>query len=218
MGSVAPPDILLTQAFVEQTAQGWDQFLRGRVSSKWGQAFNYLNTDRKQRADDATQWTKNIILKLWEYSISLWKFRNGIVHGTTAKEQAEKRLASLRAQVTEEYQLYEADPFIVSPQYNSLFLKKTLQDRLKMSQDSLSSWLRSVKEAKQFQCVFRASLQKTAKRFFLPRSQYLQCSSNNGVVPPVETVSTTANTAACNITLHHALASPQIREADFDPG
>ena len=166
----------------------------------------------------AISWHFVSFVQKWTHCFTAKLISGWVFCGTTAKEQAEKRLASLRAQVTEEYQLYEADPFIVSPQYNSLFLKKTLQDRLKMSQDSLSSWLRSVKEAKQFQCVFRASLQKTAKRFFLPRSQSLQCSSNNGVVPPVETISTTANTATCNITPHHALASPQIREADFDPG
>ncbi len=43
-GSVKPTDIILTQAFHEQTSLGWNQFLRGRISKKWGSAFQTFQT------------------------------------------------------------------------------------------------------------------------------------------------------------------------------
>lgn len=170
-GSIKTSDVLLTQAFTEQTVDvGWDQFLRGRVSFMWGKAF-LANSSLGTRTMESSTWVKRMILKVWDYSISLWKFRNGIVHGTTKQENIEKCLAELRTKVSEKYAEYARDPFIISPKFNSLFLKKSLEDRLKMSRDSLSSWLRSVKEAEVYQGVFRASLAKAAKRFYHPQSR-----------------------------------------------
>lgn len=54
----------------------------------------------------------------------------------------------------------------MSPQLNSLFRKKSLEDRLRMGCDALSSWLRSVQEAKKYQKVFQASVEKSTKRYF----------------------------------------------------
>jgi hypothetical protein len=48
------------------------------------------------------------------------------------KENNEKILAELHMKVTEEYRNYAADPFIVSPKFNSLLLKKALEDRQHM--------------------------------------------------------------------------------------
>jgi hypothetical protein len=148
-GTVFPADILLTQAFVEQTTTlGWYQFLRGRISKKWGSAYKAYKVGNKQCSTNEDAWVKHLILSIWNYSISLWKFRNGLVHGTTLEEQHKKVLTTLQNQVQEEYRLFQTDPFLVSPQYQSLFLRKSLEDRLQMGRDSLASWLRSVKEAK----------------------------------------------------------------------
>lgn len=38
-GSVLLADIMITSAFSEQGQLGWDQLLRGRVSSRWGKAY-----------------------------------------------------------------------------------------------------------------------------------------------------------------------------------
>jgi hypothetical protein len=105
-------------------------------------------------------WTKHVIIALWKYSQSLWKFRNGVKYGHTAEEAKTKELAHLQQQVTHEFELYEEDPFLISPQFRSLFTNKDLPTRLQMGRDALSSRLRSVKEAKRHQENFRASLTK----------------------------------------------------------
>jgi hypothetical protein len=95
-GSIKTPDVMLTQAFTEQTIDvGWDQFLRGRVSIMWGKAFSAHKSEGTQNMESST-WVKRLILKVWDYSISLWKFCSGIVHGTTKQENIEKCLAELR--------------------------------------------------------------------------------------------------------------------------
>ncbi len=65
-------------------------------------------------------------------ALSLCKFHNRVVHAVNMKENNEKILAELHMKVTEEYRNYAADPFIVSPKFNSLLLKKALEDRQHM--------------------------------------------------------------------------------------
>ncbi len=222
-GSVMVADVLLTQAFTEQTIDiGWDQFLRGRVSLMWSKAFSAYKSLGNTRNVDSLSWSKQLILKVWECTTSLWKFRNGMVHGTTTKENNEKVLAELRQRVSDKYAEYARDSFIISPRFNSLFLKKTLEDRIKMSRDSLSAWLRSVKEAEVYQGVFCASLAKAAKCFFRSKSAPQATGGHHN------TPSTVINSvASCNeiVALDSCDADSVLtssvhdfKTADFDPG
>jgi hypothetical protein len=43
-GSVAPIDMLLTNAFVEQTTIGWDNFVKGHITSSWRSVYEALTT------------------------------------------------------------------------------------------------------------------------------------------------------------------------------
>jgi hypothetical protein len=43
-GSLKPLDILLTNAYTEQSQElGWNHFLRGRLSKYWGQAYTFIS-------------------------------------------------------------------------------------------------------------------------------------------------------------------------------
>jgi hypothetical protein len=195
------------------------------VSLKWGKAFSSFKSAGKPINIDSTAWVKQLILKVWDYSTSLWKLRNSIVHGSTIAERQEKILSDLRLRVTEEYNSYEQDPFIVSPQFNSLFRKKSLEDRLRMGCDSLSSWLRSVKEAKVYQKVFRASMANSAEKYFPLKSSappYIvpHSSKTDGgsyrteIVKPPSTSTVTSTTQAQG----RLPSSSTTIMADFDPG
>jgi hypothetical protein len=168
-GSVRPDDIGLVQAFHEQSAIGWDQFLRGRISRKWGEVYLMVGKPKTEVAS-STRWTKQLVLALWDYAVSLWKFRNGEVHGHTIEENKEKERSQLQKRVDIEFRLYQVDPFIVSPQFGYLFTKKSQRERENMDRDSIDCWLRSVEEAKKHQAVFRQSLGKITK-FFKPKSR-----------------------------------------------
>jgi hypothetical protein len=103
-------------------------------------------------------WAKTLIRGLWDYAASLWKYRNGVVHGKTKEDGTKKEFEQLHKSVQAEYAAYAQDKFIISPQFSSLFTKKTLQERIKMDRDSLSCWLRSVAAAKVHQETFCKSL------------------------------------------------------------
>jgi hypothetical protein len=186
----------------------------------WGKAF-LANSTLGTRTMESPIWVKRMIIKVWDYSISLWKFRNGIVHGTTKQENIEKCLAELRTKVSEKYAEYARDPFIISPKFNSLFLKKSLEDRLKMSRDSLSSWLRSVKEAEVYQGVFRESLVKAAKRFYNQQSR-----SESKVDPHDPIVRTNSIVKGQDVhdgeemmdSVVEIPSDPNVKTAEFDPG
>ncbi len=80
-GSVRPDDIGLVQAFQDQTVIGWDQLLRGRISKKWGEVF--AGCKAVTSTVHSASWSKQVVISIWEYSTSLWKFRNGEVYGHT---------------------------------------------------------------------------------------------------------------------------------------
>jgi hypothetical protein len=169
-GSILSEDCHLVQAYQEQTALGWDQFLRGRISLKWNCAFLAGSNIKCGTTNEASRWAVKVIKALWTYSTALWKFRNSVVYGATKEDAKAKELEHLHQRVRHEYHLFSNDPFLVSPQFASLFSKKSLQERLRMDIDSMTCWLRSVEEAKHHQANFRASLSKLSSRFFLNQS------------------------------------------------
>jgi hypothetical protein len=168
-GSVLPVDCILVQAYQEQSEIGWDHLLRGRTSLKWSAAYRASIAGSRQQQVDPMPWNKQVILALWAYTRNLWQFRNGIVHGQTVEAAAELEYTRLKAAVTCEYAQFDTDPHVISAQFNALFTRRSLHERLKMDRDSLSCWLRTVAEAKEHQRLFRSTLSEMAKRFFQPR-------------------------------------------------
>jgi hypothetical protein len=225
-GSVIPSDCHIVQAYQEQTKIGWEHFLRGRISLKWSSAYRASKGSYKQRQIDALPWAKGTILALWDYSTSPWKFRNGVVHGTSKEERAEKELISLQSQVEQQYRLYGTDKFLISPQFTSLFTKKTLQERLQMGRDSLSSWLRTVEEAKRHQQNFRKSLTKLPSRWF--SSKVSHNASQGSTTDPTVNPRPCSQSTSLTLTDGNSAVSPMAAPAplhvnneypiDFDPG
>jgi hypothetical protein len=87
---------MLVQAFNEQTHSiGWEQFFRGRISAKWSSAYRSLKAGGKQQEVDAEKWAAALIQGIWEYSRSIWKIRNAVVHGATVEEARAKKHGEL---------------------------------------------------------------------------------------------------------------------------
>lgn len=93
-GSVIPSDCHIVQAYQEQTKIGWEYFPRGCISLNWSSTYKACRGNNKQIQIDTLPWARETILTLWDYSTSLWKLGNGVVHGTSKEEQAEKELLS----------------------------------------------------------------------------------------------------------------------------
>jgi hypothetical protein len=44
-------------------------------------------------------WAKMVIMHLWTYSITLWKIRNGVVHGHTLEARKAQEFTALQARI-----------------------------------------------------------------------------------------------------------------------
>jgi hypothetical protein len=90
-GSVLPTVILITQAYSDQTRiVSWDNFLRGRIIVFCGKAYLHHKQVKQKCITSSSSWTLSLIKLLLEYSFSLWEFRNGVLHGLTVEETAER--------------------------------------------------------------------------------------------------------------------------------
>jgi len=164
-GSLRGPDAVLTSAFHEQFREiGWYQFCLGRISMKWASAVHQYN--RTLYPDTGLHWSSLLISALWKYSRTLWRFRNGIIHGATVAEQANKQIEQLRTKITNYYETYADNPDIVLPRHASLFTTKSMSDRLQATYDSMTAWLRSVEEAIQVVQHQEAMLRERTRTIF----------------------------------------------------
>ncbi len=154
-GSVVPIDMLLTQAYSDQTSYiGLENFLRGRISNSWGKAYLPHQQVKKRWITSSSTWASNLIQIILEYSSSLWEFRNGVLHSHTIEETAAKEFNSITTRIRTAYQTYQEDPFHVPSHWRSLFISRTLDQCLKQDLDMLYCWLSSYDEALAFQRDF----------------------------------------------------------------
>ena len=167
IGHICQRETIARNAYHAQTQLGWEQCLRGRLSRAWGQAIHYNLTGEK-RDEKAAMMVRWIVKQLLQFSLALWEFRNGILHGNTQFEQRLKFTQLLRQQVQEAYELYKTTPTIVSWRNRYLFERRTQESRLQGDDDALLGWLKTVEVAMAAQEVEQRDAARNAERFFLP--------------------------------------------------
>jgi hypothetical protein len=69
-GTLQPRKILINYAFAAQYKVGWGNFLKGRISQKWGKL---LGPKRKQHMIEAFE--RSIIKYIWKHSMCQCDFR-----------------------------------------------------------------------------------------------------------------------------------------------
>jgi hypothetical protein len=80
--------------YEEQTKLiGWEPFLRGRVSSSWGQVYSiYYPTAGMHEIET---WLSDVIRTNLDLALSLWHYRNGVIYGIDTKESERTLIATL---------------------------------------------------------------------------------------------------------------------------
>ena len=85
----------MREAWEEQRAIGWDQILKGRISSKWGKAqgmFYMSNpTTRQEKYLTPEVWTRKTIAALLRFTLGLWTDRCNALHGIDDAANKKKR-------------------------------------------------------------------------------------------------------------------------------
>jgi hypothetical protein len=172
IGTLNPLDIVITQAYTEQTTlMGWDNLLRGRLSVLWDKVLTMSTPASPKTASASTGRAVKIIQILWDYTLSIWEYRNGVVHGTTIQEAKVKEMEAAQRAITLAYGEYTKDPFIIPSRLRYLFTSKSLAHRLHQDIDAMHCWIRSYTEAKLTQKKYQQRYAEAAKKFFQPKNK-----------------------------------------------
>ena len=157
--------MLITAAYTHQFhTLGWYNLCLGQISSKWHEAVRACLSP--STPFHHLQWGSLLISALWKFTKTLWQHRNGLVHSSEAAENAQRILTGLQDQVHQHYQSYEADNTYGLAHHWCLFSSLTLDQRLSLSYDYTTCWLRSIEEASLQMVLYEDSQRASAARFF----------------------------------------------------
>jgi hypothetical protein len=160
---------MIQQAFQQQSGElGWDNFLCGRISSRWRVAAYDERRVLHQRIDQHC-WAANLVKAVLNYSHSLWTFWCEVLRGRSQSETVAKHLLSLQQQVHQAYEAFHNNPFIVRHHIRYIF-SAPLSQRLQHDADSLQCFLKTYQLAIQEQTAHLKREAEVARRFFLPKN------------------------------------------------
>lgn len=84
----AEADLTTLFASQAQTTIGWHQFFLGRISGECRKLYERIYTPSKH--PKPAVWSSRLVSAIWEYTHTIWKGRNQVVHGATVKAQLDK--------------------------------------------------------------------------------------------------------------------------------
>jgi hypothetical protein len=204
MGSLKASDVVLTSAFTEQFHTiGWLQLMLGRLSKKWEMAYTHYKSIPSAQFYK-NNWSTSFNPHIWEYTHSLWQHRNGILHGLSSEQCAEKILTKLQMEVSCLYESILANPDKLLPWHLGLIKDNSLERLLNLPYDDIQCWLRSVKEAQEVFQHQEGQLRQSAARYFSPSSSTYSPSTDLSDYSTILTETTVSDTISY---LSHASAS-----------
>jgi len=89
----------------------------------------------------ASLWLKQLIMFTWDFSLSLWRFRNTHIHGIMKLEQAAMKKCSLQGQIIAAYSAFLINPSLVSWSQSYLFKQSSIEEKWKGTHDQMICWL-----------------------------------------------------------------------------
>jgi hypothetical protein len=119
----------------QQTAVGWDQFVRGKWSKLWVQ-YQYEYARRFQLTNASKNWQVNFIRALANASFRLWEIRNGCRHGIDIATKSQALSEQTQREVRCLYELRER----VLPQDRPIF-HDSVEHHLQETQAQQRTWI-----------------------------------------------------------------------------
>jgi len=138
------------RAFQSQTEIGWNNFMRGRISSLWLDTIRLSQPAEKIPTGSTTSfkpttWSRALIKSSWELFENLWMTRNGIIHGEDQETAMTIARDSLVDQVTTAFNFGRHTT--LPADHTGLFNVHTLETLTTKSNQYLRCWLASYKVA-----------------------------------------------------------------------
>ena len=87
----------------QQNKIGWLGMMNGHISKKWSEIQLKHFIQMFQNPPSVQNWAKNIVLKMYEISHSMWKNRNDIVHDNVEEKLNQRESNKLQKQIIDMY-------------------------------------------------------------------------------------------------------------------
>jgi hypothetical protein len=124
-------------AVEEQSAIGWNNFIKGRVSKKWSEAQDiFYKSVHPTSPLTGEQWSSKLITEVWKIFFSVWKARNTHLHCPPGNEPS----AHLNKRIQHAYSRLRHS----IAKSDSLLFSLSLHERLNTSAAAKLVWLDSV--------------------------------------------------------------------------
>ena len=128
-------DKLVKAAMTNQQNIGWNNLLKGYLSTNWNEAQQaYLI---EQKAGENPQWASKSINLLQSYTLKLWQYHNQYLHGIDIKENRKIRIEKTNKMIQS---LYDNSDRIHIPLQDKTF-DLPIQERLKSSLTAQIAWI-----------------------------------------------------------------------------
>jgi len=130
----------IAAALQAQTRLGWEALLKGQMAPHWEPIQRDFLSNSRYRRRCQIDWSKKVVQALWDYSSSLWHFRNAVLHDGSGGGDNRPNEEFLNQCIRNEW--------FVGPQRlhmidRALFQGTTLQQVLDQSLTYRQQWLRS---------------------------------------------------------------------------
>ena len=135
-----PSQQKLIHAINEQTKIGWNQFLRGRITTKWREAQQLFHAQTRLNT-----WIKKFITKIMAVNQTIWDVRNSLLYGT-GTNKTKKARGRLIPTITTYYKTYKN---LVHPTHYHIF-QIPLETIITFSSTENKQWIDTVKAAKTY--------------------------------------------------------------------
>ena len=129
----------LTDLAAAQSAIGWENVLRGRLSHQWAAA-QQVHMGAYRHKKNGTTWLTTVIQKILQGWLDLWDLRNGERHGRDRQTKAQAD----RAQAVRELELLYTLKDAIMPRHNWILEVPILQ-RMNLKTYTLRAFINSYK-------------------------------------------------------------------------
>ena len=166
---------LLSGALEEQHDIGWDNFMKGRLSYKWGEAQQYFyNKFYPSSGYNRERWMHKTITAVWQIFMLIWKARNAHLHDAIDNDES----THLNLRIKHAYGKLRHSV----AQSDKLLFTMTLKDRLDSSVYAKLAWLEAVRIAEHDYTVVnnRQPTQRTITEFFTTNDPTAALETING--------------------------------------
>ena len=126
----------LDDAVQSQNRIGWDQFVRGRITTKWGYMITRHLHSITNVTTTAEDWADNLITLNFKYVLQMWELRKKEEHGDTPSEIETRKQVRMLEEIIDIKSRYHHWPVV-----DQHLLPESIQELEEQTSHNMEIWL-----------------------------------------------------------------------------